>query len=93
VLFTIPEPLEVGERIEVRLAGHVGADRPFRLRGQVVRLEELSPSDADSSGTSPVEGAAPDRYEVGLALEGDSETEDLVEFLERFQQGRAGWPS
>lgn len=93
VLFTIPEPLEVGERIEVRLAGHVGAERPFRLRGQVVRLEELSPSDADSSGTSPVEGAAPDRYEVGLALEGDSETEDLLEFLERFQQGRAGWPS
>jgi hypothetical protein len=73
LLFESPEPLDVGEEIEIRLEGG-GGEAPRRvmtLRGRVVRLEEL-----------PV--GAEGRFEVGVAFDlraGQSEDE-LLEFLE-----------
>ena len=47
IVFSSPEALEVGEAIELRLLdGGPDATRPLRVRGQVVRLEEI-PSAAD----------------------------------------------
>lgn len=80
ILFASPEALEVGETIEIRLVdGALQGVRPLRIRGQVVRLEEL-PEDCPA-----VPGA--DRYEVGVAFDLDwSEgSDDLLEFLERAQ--------
>ena len=77
LLFTCPEPLEVGEEIEFRVAAlHGGA---LRLRGRVVRLEELPPE-------------GPDRFEVGVVFEPEGQPggADLVEFLERYLQRGAG---
>lgn len=71
LLFTCPEPLEVGEEIEFRVAALQGG--ALRLRGRVVRLEELPPGGLD-------------RFEVGVAFEPEGEpgSPDLVEFLERY---------
>jgi diguanylate cyclase (GGDEF)-like protein len=85
MLFSSPEALVVGEEIEIRLADGEGepAARPLRVRGRVVRLEELP---------DPAPSAHPgDRYEVGvaLALEWAEGTDDLLEFLERAQGWRA----
>ncbi len=89
VLFTIPERLEVGESIEIRLVGQVSdSRRSFRLRGRVVRLEELP-----LARTIPDGGITADRYEVGLALDRESTTEDLLEFFETERQGSKGRPS
>lgn len=83
ILFTTPEPLEVGETIEIRLADSLEAETsgaPVRLRGRVVRLEELPESDREGS----------DRFEVGVAFEpGETEAEArLFEFLERARAAR-----
>lgn len=87
ILFTSPEALEVGEQIEIRLAGGGGEPqaRALRLRGSVVRLEELPPSPPPPPGRR----ASADRYEVGVAfdLDWESSTDDLLEFLERAQRG------
>jgi diguanylate cyclase (GGDEF)-like protein len=85
ILFRSPEPLEIGEEIELRIAGvSPEAGRSLRLRGRVVRLEELPPDpEAPASGE---EGTADgDRYEVGVALDLQwaEGTEDLIAFLER----------
>jgi hypothetical protein len=73
ILFASPEPLQVGEDVEIRLEGGGGPDprRVFTLRGQVVRLEALGPDDAD-------------RFEVGVAFDADAGRgeEDLLLFLE-----------
>ena len=73
LLFGSPEPLHVGEEIELRLdAGGDGSpSRTLTLRGRVVRLEELSPGDDE-------------RYEVGIAfdLESGRGEGDFLEFLE-----------
>lgn len=79
MLFSSPEPLEVGEEIELRVVG--GGASTLRLRGRVVRLEELPP-DAPTG----------DRFEIGIAFdpepgEGDA---DLVQFLERYLQRASG---
>jgi diguanylate cyclase (GGDEF)-like protein len=73
LLFTSPEPIDVGEGIVIRLEGG-GGEAPRRvmtLRGRVVRLEEL-PTAAD------------ERFEVGVAFdpEGAPPEGDLLEFLE-----------
>jgi diguanylate cyclase (GGDEF)-like protein len=85
ILFSSPEPLLVGEEIEIRLAdaGPAPAGRTLRVRGRVVRLEELPEPAADVE--------AGDRFEVGvaLALEWDEGTDDLLEFLERAQGHRS----
>jgi len=79
LLFTSPEPIDVGEGIEIRLEGGGGAKprRVLTLRGRVVRLEEL-PSAED------------ERFEVGVAFdpEGAPPEGDLLEFLEGAASGR-----
>jgi diguanylate cyclase (GGDEF)-like protein len=92
IVFASPEALEVGEEIEVRLIdGEPDRASPLRIRGRVVRLEEIPLADRErpAAGVEPVE--IPDRYEVGVAFDLDgSETEPtLLEFLER---ARAGGP-
>ena len=59
------------------------ATRPLRLRGRVVRLEELPPAAAVEATDGG--GFTADHYEVGVAFDldwGDG-TEDLLDFLER----------
>lgn len=80
IVFASPEPLHVGERIEIRLQdpSRDPAIAPLRVRGQVVRLEELpAPVDEDD----PVR----ERFEVGVALDVDltSGGWELLDFLER----------
>lgn len=73
LLFASPEPIEVGEEVEIRMESG-GGDTPTRvqtIRGRVVRLEEV-PSGED------------DRFEVGVAFDLDtgSGEQDFLEFLE-----------
>jgi diguanylate cyclase (GGDEF)-like protein len=73
LLFASPEPIEVGEDVEIRLESG-GLDAPPRaltLRGRVVRLEEAPSGDSD-------------RFEVGIAFDLDTgkDEQDLFEFLE-----------
>jgi len=73
LLFASPEPLEVGEEVEIRLESG-GGDVPQRaltVRGRVVRLEEVP------SGEN-------DRFEVGVAFDLDAGhgEQELLEFLE-----------
>ena len=95
ILFASPEPLEVGEALEVRLVeGETDAGRPLRVRGRVVRLEEVPPPEGTGEGDA-YDGARPgieDRYEVGVAFDlGESRTEvDLLEFLDLARSGRRG---
>lgn len=74
LLFESPEPLEVGEVVDIRLEGGGGGEprRVLTVRGRVVRLEELP-------------AGSRDRYEVGVAFEEDAGAQDdeLLEFLER----------
>ncbi len=91
VLFTSPEPLDVGETIEIRLADTAAAEAhaQVRLRGRVVRLEELP----EPPGDRPqVAALVADRFEVGVAFEaGGPEAERrLLDFLERARTPRAG---
>jgi diguanylate cyclase (GGDEF)-like protein len=89
-LFTSPEPLEVGESIEIRLLGGAteGAGAGPRLRGRVVRLEEFVP-EPEADGEEPSE----DRYEIGVALDEDAGTCDVLELLEHARRESPGWPS
>ena len=82
LLFASPEPIEVGEDVEIRLesGGREGA-RVLRLRGRVVRLEEAPSGEAD-------------RFEVGVAFDLDAGTgeQDLLEFLEQAGPERPAEP-
>ena len=84
LLFTSPEPLEVGESVEIRLeSGGAGETRRvLSLRGQVVRLEDAH-----------VQGA--ERFEVGVAFDLDAGRgeQDLLEFLEKAGTQRPAEPS
>jgi len=87
ILFASPEPLEVGEEIEIRLADTATSDeRTLRIRGRVVRLEEL-PEIAPVPGAS-APPSSDDRFEVGVAfdLEWAAGTDDLLTFLEQAQR-------
>ena len=88
ILFTSPEALDVGEEIEIRLLDSAGeaATRSLRIRGLVVRLEELPEPQTPPLTTDTVD----DRYEVGVAydLDGGASTDDLFDFLQ--QQSRQG---
>jgi diguanylate cyclase (GGDEF)-like protein len=85
IVFGSPEALQVGEEIEIRLAGGhaAGPSARLRLRGRVVRLEELP-----EGGTEiPGDEAAPDtgdRFEIGMVVEADDSDgrRSLLEFLE-----------
>jgi len=88
VLFRSPEVLEVGEEIEIRVIESTlpAITRPLRIRGRVVRLEELPPADEPPvEGQDADEAADADRYEIGVALDLQwaSGAEDLMDFLER----------
>jgi diguanylate cyclase (GGDEF)-like protein len=83
VVFTCPEALLVGEELEIRVLEAQAPGPAVRMRGRVVRLEELP------------EHEAGDRYEVGMAFDLDwAEGEDeLLRFLERAGgRGSAGRP-
>ncbi len=73
LLFGSPEPLEVGEGVEIRLESGGGDDprRVLSLRGRVVRLEETPSGEHD-------------RFEVGVVFDLDAGRgeQDLLEFLE-----------
>jgi len=90
ILFVSPERLEIGEPIEIRLAQEHGSTAAsVRLRGTVVRLEELPlPVEAEADEELPVA----DRYEIGVALDLDwgASDENLLGFLERVQTRRLG---
>ena len=90
ILFTCPELLEVGEQIEIRLADSAESreERTLRIRGRVVRLEELPVPEP----VGPRGELQEDRYEIGVAFDLDWKdgTDDLLEFLEQAQTGRIG---
>lgn len=82
ILFLAPEPIDVGARIEIRLADGEFEGRVC-VRGTVVRVEELP-------AAIPVAGAAlPDRFEIGLELDGPggAALPDVIGFLERARRG------
>jgi hypothetical protein len=93
ILFASPEPLAVGEEIEIRLAepGSGTGDRPLQVRARVVRLEELP---APVNPGQPGDGTEleEDRFEIGVAFDPgwDGGSDDLVRFLERAQGRRLG---
>jgi len=89
VLFTSPEPIEVGETVEIRLVEAARESGPFRLRGRVVRLEELPRSVGATDATPEFEEV----YEIGVALDEGIRTSDVLELLERARRGSPGWPS
>jgi diguanylate cyclase (GGDEF)-like protein len=84
LLFASPEPIEVGEDVEIRLesGGRGGALRVLRIRGRVVRLEEAP------SGAS-------ERFDVGVAFDLDAGRgeQDLLEFLEQAGPERPAEPA
>lgn len=86
ILFASPEPVSVGEEIEIRLvAGSDDAEPPrLRLRGRVVRLEELPAAAQDADGGAAAQPPA-DRFEIGMAfdLNFTQGEDDLVAFLEK----------
>lgn len=93
ILFVSPEPLEIGEQIEIRLADakEDPAARAVRIRGSVVRVEELPELLATTVAQDGGREAA-DRYEIGVAFDldwGDG-TDDLLEFIEHVQTRRVG---
>ena len=81
VLLASPEPLEVGEDVELRLESGDAAPsrRTMALRGRVVRLEEVPSGEHD-------------RFEIGIVfdLEGGRDEHDLLEFLEHAAPERPG---
>ena len=86
IVFAAPEPLHVGERIEIRMQdpSRDPTVPALRVRGRVVRLEELPPPDADEKrGTD-------DRFEVGVALDENlgAGGDGLLGFLERAHADR-----
>jgi diguanylate cyclase (GGDEF)-like protein len=83
IIFTSPEVLEVGEQIEVRLVdGSDAEENALRVRGTVVRLEQIPEQDQVSGVGLHAHG---DRYEIGMAFGLDAGATDraLMEFLER----------
>lgn len=80
--FTSPVAIEVGERLELRLVDGAADGEPLRIRGWVVRLEELP----DPLGSGD-DGTLEDRYEIGVVFDLDWEagSTDLLRFLEGVQ--------
>ena len=87
LVFTCPEALEVGEEIEIRLIdSSPGEGIPtLRMRGQVVRLEELPEPEGVSPADLPPPVDLADRFEVGVAFNLDwaGNEDDLLAFLEK----------
>lgn len=87
VLFSSPEAIDVGEEIEIRVmeSSTPAITRPLRIRGTVVRLEELPPPDEPPSPSGESAPGFVDRFEVGVALdlEWASGADDLIDFLQK----------
>jgi diguanylate cyclase (GGDEF)-like protein len=83
LLFASPEPIEVGEDVEIRLesGGRDGEQRVLRLRGRVVRLEEAPSGEGE-------------RFDVGVAFDLDAGAgeRELLEFLEQAGPERPAEP-
>jgi len=92
VLFTSPEPIEVGEAVEIRLLESQSdpETKRARLTGRVVRLEEIPLPEAPS-GESDAQ-VVDDLYEVGVVLDERAGTPEVLDLLERARQGRPGSP-
>ncbi|HXV75447.1 MAG TPA: diguanylate cyclase [Candidatus Polarisedimenticolaceae bacterium] len=90
ILFLSPEPIDVGESIEIRLLdAHDASGGGRAIRGTVVRLEQLpSPAEVDLPGEDAARSR--DRFEIGvaLALGADDGPVQLSAFLESLQTGR-----
>jgi len=85
ILFTSPEPIALGDAVEIRMIADPGDDgTPLHVRGTVVRLEHL-PEPEPVLGADGRPGASSDRWEIGVAfdLAWGSGTPDLLAFLER----------
>jgi len=86
ILFLSPEPLELGEHVEIRLAEPADeAAKPLRLRGNVVRVEELpEPLPVPGAGSD----AVPDRFDIGVAFDEKAvdAVDDLLAFLRQAQR-------
>ncbi len=88
VLLPSPEPLDLGDEVELRVGGSRAGER-LSLRGRVVRVEELSrpaPEEGDPHEDSDA------RFELGIAFlasEGDTERQ-LLDFVERLRIGPLG---
>lgn len=97
ILFVSPEPLHVGEEIEIRLADSRDDDtaRALRIRGRVVRLEELPEAETATAAEADGEEAASDRFEIGVAfdLSWGEGVDDLLDFLERARNRYIGLQS
>lgn len=91
IVFRSPEQVDVGEEIEIRIGGAAGeaSSETTRLRGRVVRLEEIpEPIPGDEEEVPAL--AAHERFDIGVAFDldwGDGEG-DLLAFLEKLQAGR-----
>ncbi len=86
ILFDSPEPIDVGEEIELRLAAPGGES--VRVQGRVVRLEEVPPP------ATPDDLGGPHRFEIGVAFSGDAAAArgHILEILERARDGKPrGW--
>jgi hypothetical protein len=94
IVFASPEILEVGEEIEIRLAAPTEDTAPgARLRGRVVRLEELPEPTSDGRSDDPAAAADDedlgDRFEIGMVVEADDADgrRGLMDFLESANAG------
>jgi diguanylate cyclase (GGDEF)-like protein len=87
VLFSSPEALEVGEEIEIRVieSSSPAIVRPLRIRGTVVRLEQLPPAGSTPQSEGSDRTMPGDCYEVGVALdlEWAGGADDLLDFLQK----------
>ncbi|MCP3978953.1 MAG: diguanylate cyclase [bacterium] len=97
ILFASPEALQLGEKIEIRLARAAVGDadaRSLRVRGQVVRVEELPRPLAVGAESDPIGAGAlaEDRFEIGMAFDLDwtGGTDDLLDFLEKARSRAVG---
>lgn len=94
IVFTSFEALNVGEEIEIRVVSATGdaVSRSPRLRGRVVRLEELPDVSPQPAGAATPQDPLPDRFEIGMALDLDSGQgeQNLMEFLEKARTGGVG---
>ena len=83
----------VGESIEIRLldSDERTTGGSARLRGRVVRLEELAVPDP-KSGVETTD-TVDDRYEIGVALDGEAGVKELMDLLDQARRGSHGWPT
>jgi len=86
ILFTSPEPIDVGEIVEIRLVDEAAGPeaRALRVRGTVVRLEQLPRAERARDGVESGPDDGP-HYDLGVAIEAGSGAgeQDLLDFLER----------